>query len=171
MDIGTLASKLNQAFPGAVLQKSRFGRSETLAVWVEMSAIARIAAFLKSDVDARLDFLENLSVAQFDDALVLTYFLSSTACGSKLILRGSIVPKTPEAAVSAPSVSDTWPMAAALEQEGEELFGVRFEGRPDLGSRLPADWKGFPLRKTYVFPQEYLGILHSRPTFSEGGHS
>lgn len=169
MDTGTLASKLNQAFPGAVLQKSRFGRSEVLAIWVEMSAIAKIAAFLRSDVEARLDFLENLSVAQFDEAIVLSYFLSSTTGGMKLILRGSLVPRSPEAPVSAPSVCGTWPMAAAFELEGEELFGIRFEGRPELRPRLPGGWNGFPLRKGYVFPQEFLGIAHSRPDSPKEG--
>jgi len=49
-----------------------------------------------------------------------------------------------------PSVVSIWPSAGFLEREVWDLFGVVFEGNPDLRRLLTAeDWEGHPLRKDY----------------------
>lgn len=45
------------------------------------------------------------------------------------------------------------------EREAAEMFGITFEGHPDPRNiLLPEDWVGFPMRKDYVYPEEYHGI-------------
>ena len=56
---------------------------------------------------------------------------------------------------SAPSVTDLWETANWLEREAFDMFGVKFEGHPDMRRiLLPEDWKGYPLRKDYGIIQQ-----------------
>jgi NADH:ubiquinone oxidoreductase subunit C len=176
VDTGEILNKLKQAAPGGVLEKSRFGRSSHLSLWVEAKSLPRIAAFLKADAEIGLDWLENLSAIQMDESLVVTYFLRSTKQSHTLILRVSVVPASAAREADLPSVAGTWAMATPFEIEIQELFGIRFTtvdggAAHDFSQRLPKGWNGYPLRKSYVFPTEFLGIAHSRKAPVTGGNA
>jgi NADH-quinone oxidoreductase subunit C len=54
-----------------------------------------------------------------------------------------------------PSCVSIWPTANWLEREVYDMFGIQFEGHPDLKRiLLPDGWKGHPLRKDYGILQQ-----------------
>jgi len=54
-----------------------------------------------------------------------------------------------------PSSVSIWPTANWLEREVYDMFGIQFDGHPDLKRiLLPDGWKGFPLRKDYGILQQ-----------------
>lgn len=59
--------------------------------------------------------------------------------------------QVPEGDARLRTVTDLYPGADAMEREAYDLFGVVFEGHPDLTRILmPEDWEGHPLRKDYA---------------------
>ncbi len=55
-----------------------------------------------------------------------------------------------EDAPNVPSVADLWPSADWAEREIFDLYGIAFDGHPDLRRiQMPDHWEGYPLRKDY----------------------
>jgi NADH:ubiquinone oxidoreductase subunit C len=164
-----LISRIEKNIPGAVLERTVFGRTRWSCAWIECRHLRAVAAIVAA---AGFDQLEDLSAIQMDDAIVLTYFTASSdpaVARSPLIFRCSrkIVANGKE--VDFDSVAHIWRMAEPFEIEAQDFMGARFVDETSQPiwrgrRRLPEDWVGFPLRKGYVFPTEFLGIRHARTT-------
>jgi NADH-quinone oxidoreductase subunit C len=58
--------------------------------------------------------------------------------------------QVPAADTTLASAFDLWPGTEAMEREAFDMFGIVFDGHPDLTRILmPEDWIGHPLRKDY----------------------
>jgi NADH-quinone oxidoreductase subunit C len=76
----------------------------------------------------------------------LSYHLLSHAHKERIRLRAMV----DEADPSVESITPIWPGANYYEREVFDLFGIRFEGHPNLRRiMMPEDWIGHPLRKDY----------------------
>jgi NADH-quinone oxidoreductase subunit C len=84
--------------------------------------------------------------AEAENRFAVVYHLLSTVHNQRLRLR--VVLPAVEPRVS--SVVDIWPAANWFEREAFDLFGILFEGHPDL-RRILTDYgfSGYPLRKDF----------------------
>lgn len=117
---------------------------------VPASDVRPLAEILKNDPAAGFDYLFCLTASDRKDGLHVIYYVNSTTLGHSMMLR-VVVPDKQNPVV--PSVSDVWRSAEYHEREVFDLFGIRFEGNPDLRRLfLDDDWTGYPLRKDYKDP-------------------
>jgi len=120
----------------------------TPAIQVPLERFREVMQFLRDDPEFQMDYLSFCSAIDWGDRLECTYHLWSTAHNHELLVKVPVDRSNPRI----PTVSDLWVGANWHERETYDLFGVVYEGHPDLRRILMTeDWKGHPLRKDYVY--------------------
>jgi NADH-quinone oxidoreductase subunit C len=98
---------------------------------------------------AGYNFFEDMTAVDWypsDPRFQLSYHLLSHAYKERIRLCAMVDEEDP----SVESITSIWPGANYYEREVFDLFGIRFEGHPNLRRILmPDDWQGYPLRKDY----------------------
>jgi NADH/F420H2 dehydrogenase subunit C len=137
---------LQRAMPDAIVQLSYWVGDWT--VIVHGSRLLEVATFLRDDASASFDFCSDVTASDWPpraQRFDVVYALYSVQHRQRV--RVKVRAADGEAV---PSVTGVWPAANWLEREVFDMFGVRFEGHPDLRRILmPDDWQGHPERKDY----------------------
>jgi len=147
-----LARSLQQRFADDVQLSPATSDMPTLGV--AEHRIKEVLQFLKSEATPRYQRLDDLTAIdesarqdRVDDTdFTLVYHLLSFEPAGRLRLKVALHGGQP----IIQSVTDIWPSANWYEREVFDLFGVQFDGHPNLQRLImPHDWQGHPLRKTY----------------------
>lgn len=129
------------------------------SITVAADSLKNVLSYCAHDAALAFDFLENLTAVDTGQDFVVLYQLYSTTLFHRLNIKVIVSRHIARLA----SATGFWRSAHCYELEAAEMFGLTFEGHPaPRRLLLPADWQGFPLRKDYVFPEEYHGIEHRR---------
>jgi NADH-quinone oxidoreductase subunit C len=157
VELQEIADRLNVRFPDSVKGVETAHAGDPFLV-IDPPRIADVALFLRDDPGFSYEWLMCLSGVDYPpDRIEVVYHLYSQTHDRKLVLKVWLDRNDPKV----PTVDPVWKMADWHERECYDMFGVVFEGHPDLRRiLLPFDWEGHPLRKDYVYPDSYRGVTN-----------
>ena len=139
------AVKAILAWNSEALVDARFEFGE-LTLTIAPESICAAAATVQA---AGYNFLDDLTAVDWYPSaprFQVTYHILSHRHKEHIRLRVLLE----EASPAVESMMSVWPSANFYEREVFDLFGIRFEGHPNLKRiMMPDDWEGHPLRKDY----------------------
>jgi len=162
--------------------RQQFASDEMPTVWVSSNQIKLVLLFLKNDVGKPYKMLYDLTSVDErtrknnNDNLKcdfsIVYHLTSFGRNQDIRIKVPLSGEYP----TIPSITDIWSNANWYEREVYDMFGIKFDGHPNLRRILmPTTWKGHPLRKEhparatemgpFQFPEETQTIEENALTF------
>src|ERR1700716_3279993 len=114
-------------------------------------AAVPILEFLKLEAD--FDYLVDITAVDYPkraERFDLLYILYSFARNERIRIKTAVADGAKPATATTVFATSNW-----LEREVFDMFGIQFEGHPDMRRiLLPEEWEGFPLRKEYGLIQQ-----------------
>jgi len=144
-----LANKLSEHFGDAIQEFVEYRGDLTMVL--DRAHILPVCRFLQTDPDFLFDFLSHVTAVDYsalgrDVRYDVVYHLYSIPKTHRLRIRCAV----PEDDPTIDSVFPVWRTANFHERETYDMFGIIFQGHPDLRRILmPDDWEGHPLRKDF----------------------
>ena len=152
MDGAAILDEVRARFGDRVLE-THAHRGDHTAV-VKPEAIVDVLTFCRNDAALAFDVLMDLTAVDYltfpgrEDGprFDVVYHLYSIGQNHRLRLKVPVEQDDPVV----PTACGLWPIANWLEREVWDMFGIRFEGHPDLRRLLMyEEFEGHPLRKDY----------------------
>jgi len=144
-----LADAINAAVPGCdATTYESFGGTVLV---VRADRVADVLAHLRDDPAYACNMLADVTAVDHvasEGTIHVVYVLRSLSHRQRYLVKV----KVPVTDPVVPTVSHLWKSANWAEREVWDMFGVRFEGHPDLRRiLLYPQFEGHPLRKAYPF--------------------
>jgi NADH-quinone oxidoreductase subunit C len=112
--------------------------------------LERFAEFGEAARDAGFEVCVDVTAVDWMRTRELRFDVVANLLSHQHKLRLRMITSLPRQEPSVPSLTPIWPGAGFAEREVYDMFGIRFEGHPDLTRILmPDDWEGHPLRKDF----------------------
>lgn len=152
MDGQAILARLRERLGAGVVDTHAYRGDHTAIVTRE--ALPAALLFCRDDIALKFDMLIDLTAVDYlkfpgrEDGprFDVVYHLYSIAHNHRLRLKLAV---EQDDAV-APTASNVWPIANWLEREVWDMYGIRFDGHPDLRRLLMyEEFVGHPLRKDY----------------------
>jgi NADH-quinone oxidoreductase subunit C len=160
-----IVDEVRAHFRGAVVDSHDYRGDHTVVVdraaLRDVLALCRDAGTLAFDVLMDLTAVDYLKFPGREDGprFEVVYHLYSLAHNHRLRVKVRV----DEDDASVPTAVTLWPIANWFEREVWDMFGIRFEGHPDLRRLLMyEEFVGHPLRKDYPINrrQPLIGPAH-----------
>jgi len=155
-------NKLSDCFGPDGYTTSEF--RDNLRVVVPSDRLYQVLEALKKcgfDMLVDVTAVDYLHYPDAKDRFGLIYALLNTVSGERLIVKSFLN----EPDLTVPSAFPLWRGADWMEREVYDMYGIRFEGHPDLRRILmPEEFTAFPLRKDY--PLRGRGERHNFPAIT-----
>ncbi|HQA67048.1 MAG TPA: NADH-quinone oxidoreductase subunit C [Aggregatilineales bacterium] len=151
------ADILRENFPDAVQEVIEF--RDQITVVIDRDWLIEIATFLRDTEGMKFNYLSELNGVDYwpqAPRFGINYIFYSFVHNHLIQLKIFVDETDPVV----PSLTSVFPGANWPEHEVYDMFGVRFEGHPDMRRILmPYDWTGHPLRKD--FPLGYEEVQYT----------
>ncbi len=145
------ADIVQEKFADQVLERIEFRGEITLMVAPE--ALLEVAEYLRDTDGLEFNMLSDVAGADYypeEQRFGISYILFSLNNNNRLRLKIRV-----DEDINVPSMTGLYPGANWMEREIFDMFGVRFDGHPDMRRILmPFDWTGHPQRKDYPLGYE-----------------
>jgi len=129
------------------VEEAKWDREE-MTIVVQRESLRDALAILR-DGTTKFEFLSDVTCADWYPAeprFHVVYHLLSISRKERVRIKVKLNGSDP----NVESVTSLWPGANLFEREVFDLFGIRFNGHPNLRRiMMPDDWDGHPLRKDY----------------------
>jgi NADH-quinone oxidoreductase subunit C len=161
MAIQATIDRLTSAFPDTETTEFRGQARVVVPRESLLDALRLLKEELSFDMLIDVTCVDYLAYRGATGRFGLVYLLLNTESGERLNARTFVDDPAP----TVPSVVPLWEGANWLEREVWDLFGIRFEGHPDLRRiLLPDEFTAHPLRKDY--PMQGRGERHNFPVIT-----
>lgn len=141
-----IVKELKEKFPKSILNIYTFAGDIT--VTVSKDDLLEIARFLRDHPQLKITYVSSISGVDYLERkprFEVVYHVYSIEKKHRIGLKVQV-----DEDESVPSVTPIWAAADWFEREIYDMYGVPFEGHPNLSRLLmPDDWVGHPLRKDY----------------------